>query len=168
MASRARVRLPHPLLVAVLGVAVGLGFGYLAVDSYVGHRALDERGRAATARVVDVRERAWPRNPRLTVEFTTADGRTTQARVHGDRNGAAREGREVRVRYDPRDPTNVALAGDDARGHLLVGALAAILLIGSPAVAWFLIRPARRALADNPGLAERVAEIQAREDAERR
>jgi hypothetical protein len=110
-----------------------------------------------------VRERAWPRNPRARVEFT-ADGRTVRQWVTVTRDGKPRVGGELRVRYDPRDvgDTVDATPGNDPTSHRFMAVIAAVFLFGVPAGAWFLLRPARRALAADPGLAERVARAERR------
>lgn len=150
-------RIPHPLVIAVLGVAVGAIFGYLAVDTWRENRALATRGEETVARVVDVRDRIWPRAPRVRVEFTTAGGRTRQTWINGDRGADRGVGDEVRVRYDPDNAGNTVRADSDGPNYLLFAVLSVVFLLGGPALAWFGIRPARRALAENPELAERVA-----------
>lgn len=155
MAART-LRVPHPLLVAILGIVVGLGLAVFAVTDMTDDRALDTRGQETTARVVEVTERRWPKAPRLQVEFT-ADGRTARAWIAGDRGDTPRTGQEVRVRYDPRDPEGNTAAADRTGANWLLFAVAALFLIGAPALAWFVIRPVRRRLAEDPRLAERVA-----------
>jgi hypothetical protein len=79
-------------------------FGWLAFDSWRGARALEERGQATTATVVEV---GTGKARRVTVEYTPAGGRPVRVMVRqGDTvTPLPRVGEEIPIRYDPRDPS---------------------------------------------------------------
>ncbi|WBB78834.1 DUF3592 domain-containing protein [Micromonospora sp. WMMD882] len=107
----------HPMLgvlAATLWIVVSGAFGVAALDDY---RKVDGQGRTATGTVVSLSERT----SRMTVRFTTSDGRTVDGFVSRP-DPAPQVGDQVAIRYDPDDPAGNSYRADDLpspRGALL-------------------------------------------------
>ncbi|WP_433041890.1 hypothetical protein [Dactylosporangium sp. CS-033363] len=133
-------RRPRALGFALVGLAVVLGFGYLAWSNWSNDRALQVRGAEADARVVEVGKRA-------TVEFRTADGRQVRALIA--QGGSPRDrrpavGDEIRVVYDPRHPEADVRDTRVAPNHVIALFMTATALVGAGAVAVAVVAELRR------------------------
>ncbi|WP_433201672.1 hypothetical protein ACQP00_30945 [Dactylosporangium sp. CS-047395] len=125
---------------ALVGLAVVLGFGYLAWSDWSNDRALRERGAEADARVVAA-------GKRTTVEFSTADGRRVRALI--GQGGSPRDrrpavGDEIRVVYDPRHPEADVRDTRVTPNHRIAYLMTATALVGAGAVAVAVVAEARR------------------------
>ena len=143
-------RRPSPLLFAVLGTVVVLGFAVMTWRIWSNDLALQSRGQETTARVTEVTS---GKIERVHVVFTTGDGREVEALVgQGDEapGPRVRPGDEIRVVYDPQHPTadvrDTRAPENHSVGYLMLGATA-FGAVGVPFAVRALVRARRRASA---------------------
>ncbi|BBH68210.1 hypothetical protein ACTI_48950 [Actinoplanes sp. OR16] len=140
MASRT---LPPVWLFLTLGVVVVGAFGWLTYDQFRNDSALSERGVETQAQVTDVGSKG-----RVTVVFTTADGRRVETLIgQGDTVDGTRAGETVPIVYDPSRPADeVRDSRVPENHHVAYISLAATVFgaVGIPLAAWHLAREHRR------------------------
>ena len=130
---------PHPLLVGIMGIVVGIGFGVGTYQYWKRDQRLREHGREATASVVEVSGSGKGRQ--VFVEFR-ADGRTVRSKVEGRMEARGQVGQTFPVRYDERRPENdVYDARITTQGRILflMVPLTLLALVGGPvtgAIEW--------------------------------
>ena len=140
-------RRPSPLLFAVLGTVVVLGFAVMTWRIWSNDLALQSRGQETTARVTEVTS---GKIERVHVVFTTGDGREVEALVgQGDEapGPRVRPGDEIPIVYDPRHPTadvrDTRAPENHTVGYLMLGATV-MGAIGVPSAVVALVRARRR------------------------
>jgi hypothetical protein len=139
-------RPPYPLLFAVMGIVVGIGFAVATYQYWQRDQGLREHGRETTATVVEVSGKGKGR--KVVVEFQ-ADGRQVRSKVEGRMEATGRVGQTFPVRYDERRPGNGvydARIGTQGRLVYFLGGLSLIALIGVPLIARFGVPQRRRDL----------------------
>jgi hypothetical protein len=97
----------RPWLVGVIGVVMAVVFGFMAVVTYQDTVRLRDHGAEATARVVSVEGRG--RWTSVEVEYATAGGERVRVATRDVVHTPAPEpGDQLRVVYDPADPSRLA------------------------------------------------------------
>lgn len=140
-------RRPSPLLFAVLGTVVVLGFAFMTWRIWSNDLALQSRGQETTARVTEI---TTGKVERVHVVFTTRDGREVEALIgQGDEAPGPRvaRGDEIPIVYDPQNPTtdvrDTRAPDNHTIGYLVLGTTT----VGAVAVAFAvraLVRERRR------------------------
>jgi hypothetical protein len=133
----------YPLLFALMGVVVGIGFGVGTYQYWQRDQGLREHGKEAAATVVEVSGSG--RGRKVFVEFE-ADGRQVRSKVEGRMETRGQVGHEFPVRYDERRPErDVYDARVTTQGRLvyLLLAMTLMALIGVPLIAVFGMRRQR-------------------------
>jgi hypothetical protein len=129
-----------PIVTAVVGGAAIAIFALLALVFAYDTHALRDRGLEAEAAVLD---KSGHDPERITVRFTTRDGRVVQddTEWYVDHDPAVRPGDTIRVVYDPADPHTF----QDVRWgkDYMMAVIFALSAIG---LAAFLVRDVRRQL----------------------
>ena len=136
-------RPPYPLLFAVLGIVVGIGFAVAAYQTWRHDQGLREHGRETTASVVEASGKGKGR--RVVVEFQV-DGRQVRSKIEGRMESTGRVGQTFPIRYDERRPErDVYDARVTVQGRIvyLYVAFSLIGLIVVPLIARFGV-PQRR------------------------
>lgn len=137
-------RPPHPLLMGIMGIVVGLGFGFGTYQYWQRDQGLREHGHETAATVVEVSGSG--RGRKVFVEFE-ADGRTVRSKVEGRMETRGQVGQTLPVRYDGRRPErDVYDARITTQGRLvyLLVPLTLAALVGAPVLAAFELRRRRR------------------------
>jgi len=140
-------RRPSPLLFAVVGTVVVLGFAFMTWRIWSNDLALQSRGKETTARVTEV---TTGKVERVHVVFATEDGREVEALVgQGDEapGPRVRPGDEIPVVYDPRHPTADVRDTRAPENHTVAHLMLGVTVVGAVGVAsavWALLRGRRR------------------------
>lgn len=141
---------PHPLLVGILGVIVGIGFGIGTYQYWQRDQGLRDHGRESGATVVEVSGSGKGR--KVFVEFS-AEGRSVRSKVEGRMQTRGKVGDTFPVRYDERRPErDVYDARVKTQGRLLflLVPMTVFALVGFPIIAVVEARRRRRAGAAGP------------------
>jgi len=143
----ARSRRPSPLLFAVVGTVVVLGFGFMTWRILSNDLALRSRGQETTARVTEV---TTGKVSRVHVVFRTGDGREVEALVgQGDEAPGPRvePGAEIPIVYDPEHPASDVRDTRAPENHTIGYLMLGTTVVGGIAVGFAvraLIRERRR------------------------
>lgn len=89
----------------LLGLPLTAGLFTLAVDEYRAKHRLERDGRPTVATVVAI-EKGYRSGPAYRVQYTVEDGRSLQSYLY---SGSGRLGAQLDARYDPHEPTTVAV-----------------------------------------------------------
>jgi hypothetical protein len=133
-------RRPHPVLFALMGVVVGLGFAVATYQTWRQDQGLREHGREAPARVVEVS--GGGKGRKVFVEFE-AGGQAVRSKVGGRMETPGRVGEAFPVRYDERRPQrDVYDARITTQGRMvyLLAVLSLIAFVGAPLIAVTALR----------------------------
>jgi hypothetical protein len=105
--STSPTRVRRPGLVGWIGVVMAVVFGFMTVVTYQDVARLRDHGVETTARVVQVDGQS--RWTTVVVEYATAEGERLQAETRDVvREPAPEQGDQLRIVYDPADPTRLA------------------------------------------------------------
>ncbi|MEU4806254.1 DUF3592 domain-containing protein [Actinosynnema sp. NPDC023587] len=134
-------RRPSAWFFGLMGVAVIIGFAIGTYAVWSNDSALAERGRKATARVVDTHKNDE-------VEFRTPDGTPVRAAIGPSITGPeVRVGEEIEIIYDPADPSSDvedARAPDDRSFAYLLLGITVLAVVGVPLATLRLARTSGR------------------------
>jgi hypothetical protein len=121
-------------------IVAGIGFGWLVLALEHHDAALRQRGRDATAVVVSTSSGAR-------LQFTTTDGQLVQAELpQKTGSGDPVVGEQLKIRYDPTDPTDVISDADTTARDITLWIVSGKLLICGPLLLIFgIVRLRRRA-----------------------
>jgi curved DNA-binding protein CbpA len=124
----------------IVCILAGIGFGWLVLSLEHHDSALWNRGRNATATVVSTADGAR-------LQFTTPDGRLVRADLpQKSGSGDPVVGEQLKIRYDPTDPTDVITDADTTARDITLWIVSGKLLICGPLLVIFgAIRLRRRA-----------------------
>jgi len=106
------------VIIAVIAVVVGIGFGPDILQQFREDKIMDS-GMSATGQILDVVDTGnrYNSNPQVEIllEITDSSGKTWQARTRKILSPvdlvSYQTGAEVRVMYDPEDPSSVLILG---------------------------------------------------------
>jgi hypothetical protein len=137
-------RRPHPVLFALMGIVVGVGFGVATYQTWRQDQGLREHGREVPARVVEVSGSGKGR--KVFVEFEVG-GTAVRSKVEGRMETRGQVGQSLPVRYDERRPQrDVYDARVTTQGRIvyLLGTMSLIALVGVPLIAVTALRRRRK------------------------
>ncbi|MEU4690304.1 DUF3592 domain-containing protein [Actinoplanes sp. NPDC023714] len=142
-------RLPPVWLFLSLGIVVTGVFAWTTFQIFRNDLALRDRGVETSAQVTDVGSKG-----RVTVVFTTADGRRVETLIgQGDAVQGTRVGETVPIVYDPSRPADEVRDTRVPENHgIAYFTLGATIFgaVGVPLAAWHLARTRRRERVPSP------------------